>query len=766
MSQVYEYLKRTFLSYVVQNLNPVGGYNFIRNAVLNLHNFGFAYFRSIIDFPSLEIYLPPDQFTQVILNNAYELYNTGEQENALTVANTCLDRCKNDADPILRINSLHLIARINHDKAEYEQADKLYNEVLHLSEQYDYPAAFVAAVHEKARLAESVYDLIEAEAGFRFALDYYAAVKQMPNMTVAINGLRRIAEVLMLFSRGPNEAIDFIKSLNSEYINYNNKTGYEFLEIRSLALNGIARIPQHRDYLANLVRKAFKLKAHLSRLSDLSLDEAEYISQFTGDNHITVIKAHLKNPKRVELRKEPFKTKASIIKHDDSNPFCSPERAAENIEVLYDFLQNKDQYGSYVYRGQTKEYPMPLLPSAFRDILDPKYGIEYKDTSSPEYEKFNLRGCGIFFVGEYNKCFKPYSYPIKHLEIAGRPKNELETAYKIYKTILDNFDILLAQQNSQSYVPWRNAIQRVLSKGDFEVFQSNEDQWMQLINNYHKRLYRTGSYFQLFGYALGTTFAQQYGLSSEGLDATKSIDVACFFATHNSHDFQTVQSDGIGIIYRFPYEPSDIVSSHLNKYNYNNMPSIVDLQDIMYRFEKPGLNKEDSIKCFEYYFGTVFTKAFNDLDLLFLPEGFFETTRLSEQKAVIIFPDEIRENLPDRETGIDGMVYPKYRYIEDLSTREGVEKFYFRHNGTLPKEVKSIRREDLWPRDDDLLQFVVSIMVARYPLSSSKPQRLDLIDGGYEQVQFNEYCVSLSQKHRISLFDGYSNLSSTFGIIL
>ena len=81
MSQVYEYLKRTFLSYVVQNLNPVGGYNFIRNAVLNLHNFGFAYFRSIIDFPSLEIYLPPDQFTQVILNNAYELYNTGEQEN-------------------------------------------------------------------------------------------------------------------------------------------------------------------------------------------------------------------------------------------------------------------------------------------------------------------------------------------------------------------------------------------------------------------------------------------------------------------------------------------------------------------------------------------------------------------------------------------------------------------------------------------------------------------------------------------------------------
>ena len=767
MSQVYQYLKCTFFSYIADNLDPAGGYEFIRNAVLNLHNIGFTYFRSVVNFTSLEIYLPPDQFTQLILNNAYELYNTGELEKALTVANNCLDRCKNEADPILRIDALHLIGRINHDIEEYQQADRLYNKVLQLSEQYDYPAAFVSAVQGKSRLAESAYDLLEAEAGFRFALDYYAAIEHMSNMTVAINGLRRVAEMLMLFSRGPNEAIEFIKSLHSDYLSHENDTGYEFLEIRSLALYGIATIPQHRDYLANLVQKAFKLKAHLSQLSDLSLYEAEYISQFTDDNHIAVIRDHLKNQKRVELRKEPFKPKISIIEHNDSNPFCAPERAAENIDVLYSFLKNKDQHGNYVYRGQTKEYPKPLLPSAFRDILDSKYGIEYKDTSFTKYKEFNLRGCGSYFVGEYNKCFKSYSNPIKHLEIAGRPKNELELAYKIYDNILNDTDILVAQQNSQSYVQWRDAIQRVLSNDDFEIFLSNQDQWMVLINNYHKRLYRTGSFFQLFGYALGTTFAQQYGLSSEVLDATKSIDVACFFATHNSQDFQTLQSDGIGIIYRFPYEPSDIVSSHLSEYNYYNMPSIVDLQDIMYRFEKPGLNKEDSIKCFEYYFGAVFTKAFNDLDLLFLPEGFFETTRVSKQKAVIIFPDEIREDLPDREPGIDGIVYPKYRYIENLSTRKDVEEFYFRHNGTIPAEAKYLRREYLWPRDDDLLQFVVSIMMAQYPLiSSAKPQRLDLIDGGYEQVQFNDYCVDLSQRYRISLFDGYSKLSSSFGTII
>jgi hypothetical protein len=297
--------------------------------------------------------------------------------------------------------------------------------------------------------------------------------------------------------------------------------------------------------------------------------------------------------------------------------------------------------------------------------------------------------------------------------------------------------------------------------------KSTKQKCMTKKNNKKTRLYRTGSFFQLFGYALGTTFAQQYGLSSEGLDATKSLDVSCFFATHTSEDFQTIQSNGTGIIYRFPYEPSDIVSSRLDKFNYYNMPSIVDLQDIMYRFEKTGLNKEDSIKCFEYYFGSVFTKSFNNLDLLFLPEGFFETTRISKQKAVIIFPDEIREDLPDREPGIDGIVFPKYRYIEDLSKRKGVKKFHFRHSGTFPIDANKINREVLWTRNDDLLLFIISIIMAQYPLSISKPQRLDLIDGGYEQDLFIDYCASLSQKHRISLFDGYSKLgSSAFGNII
>jgi hypothetical protein len=759
VSKVYEYITSTFSNYLIENLDCAGGYDFIRNAALNLQHIGFEYFRTFIDFPSLDIYLPPDPLTQALFDDACELYNAGELKTALPVLNNCLNRSKNEGDPILHINSLYLVGRINHDIGESGKADKLYDEVLELSEQYDYPPAFLSAVHEKARLAVDTYKLLEAESGFRIALDYYAGVKEPANAKVARSGLRRVAETLMLFSRGPVEAIEFLKSLKSNYLSHEDDTGYEFLEVRSLAIYGLATIPEHRDYVANLVQKAFKLKDRFPRLSDLSLDEAGYISQFTGDGHVAAIKYHLKNANRVKLRTEPFKIGSG--KYDDSNPFSSPRRAAGNISMLYSFLRQKDKEGSYVYRGQTQEYDAPLLPSAFRDIMNLEFDVEYKDSSSRQYEEFGLRKCGSSFIGEYNRCFSHYCNPVRHLEIAGKSKSELEFARDTYGKILINYDILSAQQYGQSYVPWMKAIQNVLSENEFDVFQSNKAQWMTLINNFHKRVYRTGPFFRLFGYALGTTFAQQYGLSSEGLDATKSLDVSCFFATHTSEHFQSIQNKGIGIIYRFPYEPSDIVASRLDKLNYYNMPSVVDLQDIMYRFEKIGFDREESIKCFEYYFGSVFTKSLNNLDLLFLPEGFFETTRMSKQQSVIVFPDEIREDMPDREPGNDGIVFPKYRYIEDLAKRKGLEKFYFQHTGTFPSDAKQITREILWPRNDDMLPIIVGIIMAQYPLSMSLPQRLDLIDGGYERDIFVDYCESLSQKHKISLFDGYSKITNS-----
>ncbi|TXC71322.1 FRG domain-containing protein [Sphingomonas ginsenosidivorax] len=55
---------------------------------------------------------------------------------------------------------------------------------------------------------------------------------------------------------------------------------------------------------------------------------------------------------------------------------------------------------------------------------------------------------------------------------------------------------------------------------------------------------------RLAGVGLGNIIAQQYGLTSESLDVTESIDVASFFATRRYPHYDQVV-DGIGVIYRF-----------------------------------------------------------------------------------------------------------------------------------------------------------------------------------------------------------------------
>ncbi len=52
------------------------------------------------------------------------------------------------------------------------------------------------------------------------------------------------------------------------------------------------------------------------------------------------------------------------------------------------------------------------------------------------------------------------------------------------------------------------------------------------------------------GLGLGNIIAQQYGITSESLDVTESIDVAGFFATRRYPNYAQVE-DGIGVIYRF-----------------------------------------------------------------------------------------------------------------------------------------------------------------------------------------------------------------------
>ena len=56
--------------------------------------------------------------------------------------------------------------------------------------------------------------------------------------------------------------------------------------------------------------------------------------------------------------------------------------------------------------------------------------------------------------------------------------------------------------------------------------------------------------------AAGNIVAQQYGITSEAIDVTSSVDVAAFFATHDYPKYEHFSGDAekpVGVIYRFPH---------------------------------------------------------------------------------------------------------------------------------------------------------------------------------------------------------------------
>jgi len=84
-----------------------------------------------------------------------------------------------------------------------------------------------------------------------------------------------------------------------------------------------------------------------------------------------------------------------------------------------------------------------------------------------------------------------------------------------------------------------------------------------------------------------------------------------------------------------------------------------------------------------------------------------------------------------------------------------VQKFYFRHTTNLPS-LLSVTRDDLWPRNDRLLPIVAAGITAIYPirrfLPHVVPHRLDLLDGGFEQGKFFEYCKEYARMNVLDLW--------------
>jgi hypothetical protein len=696
-----------------------------------------------------------------MLVSAFNAYRRTDLVEARRLATAILET-GSEVDPWSSVDAEHIMARAYYDERNLTEAEATLLRILTRSEQLGYSEGFVRALHEISRVKAQKYEPLDAEAGFRVALEYYslralalrrsggmdaAHDSEVRNVQSALNCLSTLAETYFLLSNGPTEGSRLLQGLCSDFF-ADDQTGDDFLEIRGLALRLLTK--EAREYHAtNLIGRAMALFPKHRPLSMYAFDEAAWHGERRGIAYPARLRQIYSRSAGRSLRdSSSFKPNARIETTQHPLRHTSPDDAAETIGALYDYLIPLDREGRYVYRGQVKEYDAPLLPSAFRAILTESHGATALPWSSfPSTSR--LRDCGESFVGDYNYCFSSYA---DVTSIGGGHRMDQaaqERVASIYHKLLNDLSLILAQQR-EGFLSWADAVRSVLPESDLEVYRSNAGEWNVRIDNYHRRTFRNELLVRLFGYTLGTTFAQQFGLSSEGLDATQSLSVACFFATHHSLDFLTMADAGVGVIYRFPFPANDVAARPLSAFNFYNLPSIIDVEDVFYRFEHEELDLEDGIACMRGYLTAALTYHVESLGILRLPRGFMASSRVQRQQAVIILPDEIREDLTDRDPGIDGIRFPKYRYVENLKARPGVQRFYFRHTGRWPDSIPRFTREELWPRDDFLLETLVLLAAASYRLRQAIPKRLDLIEGGYAPEEFLSYLKTLYDRYRFS----------------
>jgi hypothetical protein len=433
--------------------------------------------------------------------------------------------------------------------------------------------------------------------------------------------------------------------------------------------------------------------------------------------------------------------------------FSKPDEPAPNLDSLLEALDAEHSPGRYVYRGQTREYPGPLLPSMFRPFLSANDLII--DTSHP-LARYSIRHCGRTFLGDHNfGISKAIPLLLRRCEPEDPRRCE-----PIFRQALNGQDVARLQVNKRlggDLLSWWDALGMVLSADDDSVFRKYREEWQPVIDRYHRRAIRMFFFYLLFGYTFGSLLAQQYGLNSACLDATTSLDVAAFFASHtHQNDYAAPLASGVGIVYRFPHDQAHSDQINLAHGNYYVLPPTIDVLSLVKRQVGPG-NAEEVMGRFEHHAHAVYSESEEVAADWTFPEAALEKTRFWRQAAALVIPDELRKDLPGKKAGVAGITIPAFQYVEDLTTRPGVEKLYFLHTGALPSR-RGLTREYVWPRDDPYVPMIAAGMTASYPverfLPHPIPYRLDLIDPGYGGEEFVRFCRDVASAHPLHFSSG------------
>lgn len=357
--------------------------------------------------------------------------------------------------------------------------------------------------------------------------------------------------------------------------------------------------------------------------------------------------------------------------------------AANVLDLLNVLLAEHEPH--HWYRGQSKEYPGPLLPSMYRRRQLLEKVTRKDDHSVPQ----SMRGIGRSFY----RVRRYAGFADIFYGLTGEHASESEEETVILKQIChdDNVAHLVAQVGVEV------ALKQAIQKEIYNKYKHRMVLWGIVIEGHHRALVTLNGLTQYLGFRVGQTLAQHYVENSEYLDVTSSPEVACLFAAWGATD-----NNGVGIVYRF--STSDWCQHCSADFDYYSAPPLVNALNVLRELESQDRSLE---KWAPEEFATYQALSGGERywELLKLQRCSMDTTRVGMQRAGFLVPDEIRSEHRDAI----GNQEVTYQAVEDLAERPGLKQFYFKHSVGSARKLP-VKPTDLWPCGERSERYLLSLV--------------------------------------------------------
>jgi hypothetical protein len=374
----------------------------------------------------------------------------------------------------------------------------------------------------------------------------------------------------------------------------------------------------------------------------------------------------------------------------------------------------------FVYRGQTRSWPGPLFPSAFR---------LYKKTGQVFHRDETLPFASLRHAGNHFHEFEPlnhlWEFADRYCQSCQLSLLELNEIERLMDDSLFSLAICSAKTSS--------CIREFVTQEIDRMFSANYPAWKSIIDLTHRNRIRQFVCLNPFGYILGMAIAQHYGFSSEALDVTHDPLVAAFFATHEYPHYVRTNDSGIGKIIRFRITDKEYVEDGWHDKDFYSAGSYVDMLKILSSYEDQLDTHDTTIANLSDHVFTTLERGLEGRRHHRIHIGVcpISQTRVARQKSALLIPDILL-----KEAQMAGINIRQFIAIEDLSERSETVSFFFRHSPNI-WPFPNITREYLWPTQDvfvDMFQNILSSSSPTFihPNGMSLPKRIDLLDHGYE----------------------------------